>query len=291
MLPCLFATVLLACSDDRSPVEAPAGGEDSGADSAPPAEAPLVAFVTPSDGATVQNPVTFTFVTENVATVALDADGYSLGEPAAPASSVTYTFDGTGYPRVVTLTGYDSDGVVVATDVVTVTVEAPETDGVLLDVPYFYQMENAYEPTSTCGLTSGAMLVDYWNAGSVTPDGLYLDYGKSQGQSPSGLAALYEAEGLNARYSLTATRAELRTQLDEGRPVIVHGYFTSAGHIVVLVGYDSEGWYANDSAGDWAEGYFNGYGEGAYYPYGGGWDDALGSDGDIWYSVADEDGF
>ena len=56
---------------------------------------------------------------------------------------------------------------------------------------------------------------------------------------------------------------------------------------MAVVGYDDGGFYANDPAGDWDEGYFNEDGESAYYPYGGGWDEALGADGAIWYSTAD----
>ena len=43
----------------------------------------------------------------------------------------------------------------------TITVEAPLETGVHLAVPYFYQMENANQPTTTCGITSGSMIVDY----------------------------------------------------------------------------------------------------------------------------------
>jgi len=302
----MFFLLLCACTpaDDgggaiRSSPTPDSGSDDTGRydtgrddtdDTAPDDTAslsPAVAFTAPADGSTVENPVSFSFTAHDVAWLTLDADGYAMGTVSDPAEtgSLAYTFSGTGYERLVTLTGYDASGAAVASDTVTITVDAP---GVDLDVPYFYQMENAHDPTGTCGVTSGAMLVDYWHAGSVTPDSLYEEYGKSQGQSPSGLAALYEYEGLYADYSLTATRSELRDQLDAGRPVIVHGYFTGSGHIVVIVGYDDGGWYTNDSAGDWAEGYFNTHGEGAYYPYGGGWDDALGVDGDIWYSVADD---
>ncbi len=301
----LVALLLLACAPGSKPAANSnnISGDDSGtvtadssldasADSAPgpsdTAAAASVHLLTPTDGATVANPVTFDFSAANVASVSLDADGWPLGTAAPDAGSLSYTFDGTGYARVITLTGLDGAGNAVANDTITITVAAP---GVHLSVPYYYQMDNAYEPTTTCGITSAAMLLDYWHPASVTPDSLYVDYGKSYGQAPSSLAALYQGEGLHATYSLTATRADLRAQLDAGRPVIVHGYFTASGHVVVVIGYDDGGWYTNDPAGDWDEGYFNPDGEGAYYPYGGGWDDDLGTDGDIWYSAADSSPF
>ncbi len=253
-------------------------------------EVASVTLLSPSDGATVENPVTFQIAASGVATVGLDADGYSLGEAWDPAASDTlsYTFNGTGYARVVTLSGYDADGAVVATDTVTIIVSA---DGVELDVPYFYQYYNVYEPGSTCGITSGAMIVDTWNPGSVTPDTLYLDYGKPQGQSPSALAELYEAEGLYADWTTTGTRAGIRAQLDAGRPVAVHGWWTSAGHVTVIIGYDDESWIVHDPAGDWYADYFNEGGEAVRYPLDGAWDEAMSVDGDLWYSVASDVAF
>jgi hypothetical protein len=74
--------------------------------------------------------------------------------------------------------------------------------------------------------------------------------------------------------------------LENGDPVIVDGFWTSAGHIAVLVGFDSTGWIVNDPAGDWYLGYGSGGGEAVHYPYGSTWDDDLSWDGDIWWSTA-----
>lgn len=251
--------------------------------------APSVTLLSPADGSTVENPVTFTIAAEGVATVALSADGWPVGDAWNPddSSSFSYTFTGTGYARTVTLTGYDEAGSPLASDTITITI----ADGVDLAVPYYYQYDNNYEPSGTCGITSAAMVVSYLSS-TVTPDSLYLSYGKSQGQSPSGLAQLYAWEGLYSDYTYTGTRDLIRAQLDAGRPVVVHGYFTTSGHIVVLRGYTSTGWIANDSAGDWEACYGCGVsGEAVEYAYGGGWDDLLGSDGDIWMSSAGNSGF
>lgn len=258
------------------------GDVDSGPDDT--ASVPAVVLVSPDDGATVANPVTFTIAATGVLMVGLDADGYALGDPWDPASSteLSYTFNGTGYARLVTLSGYDETGAVVATDSVTITVES---DGVQLDVPYFYQYDNDYEPGSTCGLTSGAMMVDFWHPDSVTPDSLYAAYGKSQGQSPSGLAELYEAEGLDADWTTSGTRDEIRAHLDAGRPVVTHGWWTSAGHVAIIVGYDDTDWIVNDPAGDWYDCYGCGGGEAVRYAIGGAWDELMSTDGDLWYSV------
>lgn len=282
--------ILTACADpdalkqaEAGTVADPATSAETGTDTPTDPAAASVRILSPPDGATVENPVNFVIAASGVATVALDADGWALAAwDPAEGDSTSYSFSGTGYSRLLTLQGLDADGQVVATDQIEITVAAPFP----LEVPYYYQMDNAYEPSSTCGITTAAMLVDYWSDGAVSPDSLYLAYGKSQAQSPSGLAQLYEWEGLDAEYGTGATRAELRAHLDAGRPVAVHGWWTSAGHITLLVGYDDAGWYVHDPAGDWGQGYFNPGGEAVHYPYGGGWDEALSTDGDIWYSTA-----
>ena len=274
-------------SDTRQPETAP---EDTAPDVAEATiPSPTVAFVAPSDGATVINPVTFTIAAAGVATVALDADGYALGNPWNPAASqtLTYTFNDTSHPRTVTLSGFDAGGALVASAVITVTVKNATAEGtVLVDAPYFYQYDNLHEPGSTCGITSGAMMVDTFHPGSVTPDSLWSTYGRPQGQSPAGLAALYEAEGLYADWTTAGRRADIRAHLDAGRPVAVHGWWTTSGHVTLIIGYDASDWIVNDPAGDWSNCYGCGGGKAVHYPLGGDWDSRMGGDGEVWWSTA-----
>lgn len=166
-----------------------------------------------------------------------------------------------------------------------------------VQVPYFMQRYNKYEPGGTCGLTSAAMLLNYWaekkpeKLSKTTPDSLYLKYGKFQGQSPINLADLYMSHNLENVYSYYGTRAEIKRALDLGRPVIVHGWFTKNGHIIVLTGYTNEGFIVNDPAGNWLRCYKCGYAKGTngkqrIYRYGELSSSVLGKDGDIWYSYA-----
>lgn len=54
----------------------------------------------------------------------------------------------------------------------------------------------------------------------------------------------------------------------------VHGYFTSYGHVVLVLGYDSGGYWVNDPVGTLAGWFMGGYpggweptaGDGIYYP-------------------------
>ena len=62
----------------------------------------------------------------------------------------------------------------------------------------------------------------------------------------------------------------LKSELDRGHPVIVHGYFTQSGHVVVVLGYDDNGYYVHDLVGAWSQvfkgGYLNGgSGRSTYY--------------------------
>ncbi len=47
--------------------------------------------------------------------------------------------------------------------------------------------------------------------------------------------------------------AGLKSDHDRGHPVIVHDYFTRSGHVVVVLGYDEEGYYVHDPAGAWSQ--------------------------------------
>lgn len=134
--------------------------------------------------------------------------------------------------------------------------------GGLPDVPYFYQYDNRLYPGASCQNTSVAMVLSYlgWRG---TPDQITGRYGKDWAQSPAGLAALFNTYASNEQLSMriqpvtSGTFSGLRAELDRGHPVIVHGYFTSYGHVLVVLGYDANGYYVNDPAGKWS-GYFKG---------------------------------
>jgi uncharacterized protein YvpB len=53
-------------------------------------------------------------------------------------------------------------------------------------------------------------------------------------------------------------QSDIRKAIAEGRPCIIHGYFTSFGHIVVVRGYDQNRFFVNDPYGEWtSSGYRN----------------------------------
>ena len=271
---------------------APCGTSDSGDSGDTPDDPiePWLSFTSPAAGSTVDNPVTFSLTGEGVESIRLSADGWEMAswEVATSGWQTTYSFSDTGRPRLVVAEGFGAAGELVASTDITVTPEDPSSG--LEDVPYFYQYDNYYEPGATCGLTSTAMVLEYWSNRGLVPDDLYERYGKAQAQSPQGIAQLLAWEGLDTTWTTSGTRAEIRSWLDSGRPVIVHGYWTGAGHIAVLIGYDDRDWIAHDPAGDWEVCYGCGGGEGVRYMRGGAWDQRMSYDGDIWFSVSDASG-
>ena len=104
-----------------------------------------------------------------------------------------------------------------------------------------------------------------WNG---IPDDITYEWGKNYAQSPAGLATVFnsiaEHSGIQQRlqHVTNGTLNQLRTELDNGNPVITHGYFTGYGHVVVVLGHNSEGYWVNDPAGEWSETFKGGY------PYG-----------------------
>ena len=129
---------------------------------------------------------------------------------------------------------------------------------------YFNQYDNRLNPGSSCQNTSIAMLLSkfgWWGR----PDDITREWGKDYAQSPSGLANLFNE--LAARNNITkrltpvtnGTISELRTLLANDKPVIVHGYFTGYGHVLVVLDFDGTHYTVNDPAGCWSEVFKGGY--------------------------------
>ncbi|MCO4774262.1 MAG: C39 family peptidase, partial [Deltaproteobacteria bacterium] len=140
-------------------------------------------------------------------------------------------------------------------------------------VPYFYQYANARHPSASCQNTSIAMVLA-WLGWSGTPDTITARFGKDLAQSPDGLAQVFNTlaaeAGLEARLTArtSGTLAGMNALLAEGKPVIVHGYYTGYGHVLVALGRSGNDYVVNDPAGRWAERFKGGY------PYG--WSGSVG---------------
>jgi hypothetical protein len=132
-----------------------------------------------------------------------------------------------------------------------------------LGVPHRSQLDNAENPTGACNVTCFAMVMRYFKIRQRTnavqmEDELYR-YMENQGLSrhdPGDLAQLARAYGLKDELTLQGRLADIRKAIAEGKPCIIHGYYTSFGHIIVVRGYDKSGFFVNDPYGEWtASGY------------------------------------
>lgn len=80
---------------------------------------------------------------------------------------------------------------------------------------------------------------------------LYASESKYPPNSPESLVRIVREYGKNDRFSQHATIEQLEDHLDGGFPVVLHGYFTPSGHIIVLTGYQQGDFLVHDPYGEW----------------------------------------
>ena len=186
-----------------------------------------------------------------------------------PSGELTYAFEQVNRARVITLRGVDNEGQSIPAQTIEITPNEDVPSTGFTPVPYYSQYDNLYDLSATCGLTSAAMMIGARGA-SRTPMHFFSTTVGSGSESGVPRSA-YEWEGLTATRT-RGTRTMLKSLLDGGDPVVVHGFWTDAGHIAILTGYDATGWIANDPAGDREVGYGATSGESVHYGFDGGWD-------------------
>jgi hypothetical protein len=171
-----------------------------------------------------------------------------------------------------------------------------------LAVPFHTQHNNQYNPGGACNVTCIAMILKYYGIDSRTQadinrdlqleDVLYLkttewdqEYGFSSSNQarhqPQFLMRLLREWGQqygqgalqNSHFKELASEKDMKQHLALGNPLVIHGYFTHSGHIIVVKGYDETTgeWICNDPNGKWL-GYQGGYdknasGENVRYSY------------------------
>lgn len=157
----------------------------------------------------------------------------------------------------------DSQGrVVPLQETPSITSSLPETK--TLNVPYKSQLDNALNPTGACNVTCFAMVMAYFqllgNAQAAQlEDELYRfmeNYGLSR-HDPEDLVRMASHYRLRDDFTTRGKLSEARKSIAEGRPCIIHGYFTSFGHIIVLRGYNKYGFFVNDPYGEWTSSGYN----------------------------------
>jgi uncharacterized protein YvpB len=135
----------------------------------------------------------------------------------------------------------------------------------LLNVPYKSQLDNALNPTGACNVTCFAMGMAYFKIkgrgqAAQFEDELYryMETNRLSRHDPLDLAKMASVYGLKSDFTTQGTLADMRQAIAAGKPCIIHGYFTSFGHIIVVRGYDKYGFFVNDPYGEWtSSGYLN----------------------------------
>lgn len=167
-----------------------------------------------------------------------------------------------------------------------------------LAVPYLSQTDNRRNPFGACNVTSMAMALKYLYptrnfgcpSGVQLEDHLYqlCDQKGFDKQTVDGLNALMRHLNVPCKSSTESTWGDIQDHLTSGKPVVVHGYFTAYGHIILLRGYDETGYFVNDPYGEWwSTGYDvnvpgnNRKGEDLHYSTRM-LKDTCGTDGDLW---------
>lgn len=131
-----------------------------------------------------------------------------------------------------------------------------------LPVPYFSQRDNQLNPSGSCNITCVAMALAYLgvkgNGQGRLPDQLYryMEANNLSRHSPQDLAYLVNSRygpGIKDDFRADRTIKDIIQALDTGKVVVVHGYFTQSGHIILIKGYDpvKKAFICHDPWGEW----------------------------------------
>jgi uncharacterized protein YvpB len=150
-----------------------------------------------------------------------------------------------------------------------------------LKVPYRSQRDNLYNPSGSCNVTSLAMCLLYHglsgDSDGQLEDELYeaMDLQGLSRHNPYHLKVIAEQYGAQDDFVSNAQIDQVKQAIDSGVPVIAHGYLTSFGHVIVIIGYNETGFIVHDPYGEWHDfGYDlndeknQNKGEGLTYSYG-----------------------
>lgn len=224
----------------------------------------------------------------------LDGNGGGVVRVTNGAFSFPVTFNQAGAARRLVLKGLSASGAPLAEATQTVSV----TSSVATLPTYFYQYANSVNPDGSCQNTSIAMMLRAFGGPAThTPDVISRAWGTSRAQTVAGFKEVFDGEArflglpVRALSSESATLADVRAELAAARPVVVHGYFTDFGHVLVLAAFDSatNEYVAYDPAGRWSQRFkVGGYSrtnatEGRAVRYrAAAVDEAIGFDGRVW---------
>lgn len=144
----------------------------------------------------------------------------------------------------------------------------------LQNFAYKSQLDNWYNPTGSCNVTSIAMCLQYLGVPRRGSSGQFEDelyqYALNMGYSrwsPYDLAKIVRDYGAKDYFTENGNLEDIQDWLISGQPVVIHGYFTAFGHIMPVVGYDEKGLIVHDPYGEWFPSGYRTDLSGAYLTY------------------------
>jgi uncharacterized protein YvpB len=141
----------------------------------------------------------------------------------------------------------------------------------ILDVPYYPQGDNKCRPRQTCNMTSAAMVVEFFHPGKDAMTEYCVGFwGHDSIYYHDKIVKVLNHWKVKSDFSTQTSFSRIKQHLAQGNPVIYSGRFTSSGHIIVLRGYDSTGFWVNDPNGEWFSWGYKRYphsGERLHYSY------------------------
>lgn len=154
----------------------------------------------------------------------------------------------------------------------------PSPNDIVLEVAYYSQRDNARYPNGTCNVTSYAMDMNFLGVKRKTVNGkdwpqledelsAYMEAHDKDRHSHEDLVWLAEQYGLDASFRQDRTWDKIRAEIRAGFPVVVSGLFTSAGHIIDIIGLKGKDFIVNDPFGNALTHYKSRNGAGIVYDF------------------------
>jgi uncharacterized protein YvpB len=147
---------------------------------------------------------------------------------------------------------------------------------VLINVPFFPQTDNAFNPNGACNVTAIAMCL--WFLG-IRGDGsqpqledqfyLWMIKNGLSRHNPYDLVKLVKSKNKRDLFTSKATIQQVKAHIDRGFPTVIHGFFTRSGHIIECHGYNDKGLICHDPYGDYKDKYYTDVNKGknVHYSY------------------------
>lgn len=149
-------------------------------------------------------------------------------------------------------------------------------DDVILNVQFWNQLDNAYDPHRTCNSTVHAMLLKYLRPNRLRSDDEYIQWVRFDGRDTTDHNVhthLLREQGIVSHWKTDLNLSDVRDQVSRNIPVplgILHRGSSdnpTGGHIILCVGYNARGLVCHDPYGSLHDGYTLDVSNGEYVTY------------------------